>query len=339
VPTYELASWRLGVPSALDLFDVIQRTGANIIHAATPGPLGVAGLLAARALDIPFVASYHTELADYALTLTGDRLAADLARRAVGWFYSQAARVYIPTRTTGRGLMQQGADPSKLLIFGRGVDTDLFGPDRRSRSMRHRMGGRSATLLLYVGRLSREKGLDVLAAAVRLAAQASPDIELVLVGEGPYRADLAQMLDGTQHRFLGPLTGRELASAYASADIFCLPSRTETFGQVVLEAAASGLPVIVTDRGGAHESVIRDETGLVVAADDPSALADAINVLAADQDLRRRLGSRGRQHATQRSGWSEVFSQLVASYEDIVEHPSWTRTPPDTAALAPSPPR
>jgi glycosyltransferase involved in cell wall biosynthesis len=339
VPAYEVASWRLGVPSALELLEVIQRSGANVIHAATPGPMGVAGLLAARALDLPFVASYHTELAEYALRLTGDRLVADLAGRAVGWFYSQAARVYIPTRTTGRGLMEQGVDPARLFIFGRGVDTELFRPDRHSRFMRHRMGGGSATVLLYVGRLSREKGLEVLAAAHRRAAQSRPEIELVLVGEGPYRAELAGLLAGTPHRFLGPLTGRELASAYASADVFCLPSRTETFGQVVLEAAASGLPVIVTDRGGAHESVLAGETGLIVPADDPIALADAVVALAADSGLRRRLGGRGRQHAAQRSGWSEVFGQLVASYDDVAHHPSWSHRPPDTAALAPAPPR
>ncbi len=339
VPAYEVASWRLGVPSALDVLDVIRRTGANVIHAATPGPMGVAGLLAARALDIPFVASYHTEFADYAQTLTGDRLVADLAGRAVGWFYSQAARVYIPTRTTGRGLMDQGVDPSRLFIFGRGVDTELFRPDRRSRSMRHRMGSRSATIILYVGRLSREKGLDVLAAAHRLAAQSNPEIELALVGEGPYGAALAELLDGTKHRFLGPLTGPALSSAYASADAFCLPSRTETFGQVVLEAAASGLPVIVTDRGGAHESVIADETGLIVPADNPRALAEAINLLATDPDLRRRLGSRGRLRATERSGWAELFGQLAASYEEVVDRPSRTRAPHETAALAPAPPQ
>jgi glycosyltransferase involved in cell wall biosynthesis len=97
--------------------------------------------------------------------------------------------------------------------------------------------------------------------------------------------------------------------------------------------------VIVTDRGGAHESVLAGETGLIVPADDPIALADAVVALAADSGLRRRLGRRGRQHAAQRSGWSEVFGQLVASYDDVAHHPSWSHRPPDTAALAPAPPR
>ena len=340
VPAYGDPDWRLGVPSALDVLDVVEASGANVIHAATPGPMGLAGLLAARALGLPFVASYHTELADYALQLTGDRLAADITRRAVGWFYSQAERVYIPTRTTGRGLMDDGIDPSRLYIFGRGVDTEAFHPERASWAMRHRLGGRSATVVLYVGRLSREKGLDVLAQAFRRAASAHPKLELVLIGDGPYRTELAETLRGTRHRFLGPLTGSSLSAAYASADMFCLPSRTETFGQVVLEAAASGLPVIVTDQGGAHESVIDNETGLVVPADRPDALAHAIGALASDLVLRQRLGSRARAVANQRSGWPELFAQLVASYRDVLsptrpgEHPA---TAPPSAPVTTSP--
>ena len=207
VPAYDVADWRLGVPSALELLTIIERTQANVIHAATPGPMGLAGLLAARALDIPFVASYHTELADYALTLTGDRLVGDLAGRAVGCVHSQAQRVYVPTKTTGQGLMEQGVDPSRLFIFGRGVDTRTFGPAHRTWNMRRRMGGKSAEVVLYVGRISREKGLDVLADAFRLAAATRPQLELVIVGDGPYRQALAARLAGTRHRFLGPLTG------------------------------------------------------------------------------------------------------------------------------------
>ena len=339
VPAYNVADWRLGVPSTLELLEVIQRTGANVIHAATPGPMGLAGLLAARALDIPFVASYHTELADYALALTGDRLVADLAGRAVGWFYSQAERVYVPTRTTGRGLMEQGVDPARLFIFGRGVDTETFGPSHRTWPMRRRMGGKSAIVVLYVGRISQEKGLAVLADAFRLAATSHPELELVLIGEGPYRDALGRRLAGTPHRFLGPLTGSALSSAYASADLFCLPSRTETFGQVALEAAASGLPVIVTDQGGAHESVVDGETGLVVPADEPHALAAAIDTLARDPARRQRLGHQARQQASLRSGWAELFAQLVASYAEVVDRPVWGRQTGATAAQTPTTPR
>jgi glycosyltransferase involved in cell wall biosynthesis len=317
VPAYGASDWRLGIPSALDLLDAIDRTGATVVHAATPGPMGIAGLLAAQTLGLPFVASYHTEFADYALALTGDRLVGDLAGRAVGWFYAQARRVYVPTRTSGRGLMDQGISPTRLFIFGRGIDTVTFTPERRSRMMRRRMGGRDAIAVLYVGRISQEKGLDTLVAAFTAASRRDLRLELVLVGDGPYRGRLEQALAGTPCRFLGPLTGTTLAAAYASADMFCLPSNTETYGQVVVEAAASGLPTIVTDQGGAHESVIDGETGLIVPADDPDALSDAIVTLAGDEDMRARLGALGRRTAERKRSWDDVFHQLVASYADV----------------------
>lgn len=322
VPAYADPGWTLGVPSMLDVIEAVEGIDADVVHAATPGPMGLAALLAARTLDLPFVASYHTELAAYAVHLTGDRLAADLTGRAVRWFYSQARRVYVPTRITGAGLMDQGVDPSRLFIFGRGVDLDLFDPSRAGWVARHRMGGRDATIVLYVGRLSREKGLGVLAEAFRRAAAQRPDLRLALVGDGPYRRELAAALEGTPHRFLGSLQGSALAAAYASADLFCIPSETETFGQVIREAGASGLPVVVSDRGGAREAVEHGRTGLVVRAGDPAAFADAIGTLAGDPALRRAMGGRARQAVAAQPGWSEVFAGLCASYDEVVDGPA-----------------
>ncbi|MFN8121143.1 MAG: glycosyltransferase [Thermoleophilia bacterium] len=319
VPAYADPDWTLGVPSLLDVLDAVERSGADVVHAATPGPMGLAALAVARTLNLPFVASHHTELAEYAMHLTGDRLAAELTARAVGWFYSQARRVYVPTRATGAGLMDQGVHPSRLFIFGRGADLSAFGPGRGGWVARHRMGGRDATIVLYVGRISREKGLDVLADAFRRAAVRRPDLRLAIVGDGPYRRSLASALEGTPHRFMGSLRGPALAAAYAASDIFCLPSATETFGQVALEAAASGLPVIVSDRGGARESVEDGVTGLVVPAGDAAAFAEAIATLADRPGRRRAMGEAGREAAGRRPGWDEVFEGLLASYEQVLD--------------------
>jgi len=327
VPAYGDAGWRLSVPSLLDVLDAVDGIGARVVHAATPGPMGLAALLVARALGLPFVASYHTELGDYAMHLTGDRLAAGVTRKGVRWFYSQAERVYVPTRATGQGLLEEGIDPSRVYLFGRGVDGVAFAPHHRSWTMRRRMGGREATVVLYVGRISREKGLSSLARAFRRAAERRPHLRLVLVGDGPYRAELERELEGTRHRFLGALGGDTLAAAYASADLFCLPSATETFGQVVLEAAASGLPTIVTDRGGARESVEDGRTGLVVPADDEAALAAAIGRLADDPTARGLMGARARHAALGRSGWDEVLAGLARGYEELLG-----ATPPPGAA-------
>lgn len=218
--------------------------------------------------------------------------------------------------------MDQGVHPSRLFVFGRGIDTAAFNPARAGWVARHRMGGRDATIVLYVGRISREKGLDVLAEAFRRASAQRPGLRLALVGDGPYRRDLAVALAGTPHRFLGSLHGAALAAAYASADMFCLPSQTETFGQVVVEAGASGLPVIVSDRGGAHEAVEDGRTGLVVRAGDPSAFAAAIGALADSPERRHIMGALGRDAAARRPTWDEVFAGLCADYDEVVEGPA-----------------
>ncbi len=317
VPAYGDAAWRLGVPSVVDVLDAVQATGARVIHAATPGPVGLSALVVARTLGLPFAATYHTEFASYALDLTGDRFAAALADRAVRWFYAQADRVYVPTRATAEGLLGGGIDPARIAVFGRGTDTARFGPERRSRLMRARLGARGGTVLLYVGRLSPEKGLFLLADAFRRASAGRPDLRLALVGEGPAREGLARALAGTPHRFVGPLRGGDLAAAYASADLFCLPSATETFGQVVTEAAASGLPAVVLGAGAAAEHVADGDSGLVVPADDAAALAAAIARLAGDPELRAAMGARARARALRRPGWAEVLDGLLDGYAEL----------------------
>lgn len=318
VPAYPSDDVRLGVPSLLDLLAVVEESGAGIVHAATPGPLGVAGLLVARALGLPFVASHHTELAQYAMDLTGDRLAAGAVGQGLTWFYGQAARVYVPTRVSGRGLMDAGVDPERIFIFGRGVDGETFSPMHRSRQMARRLAGDGATVALYVGRVSKEKGMDALADGFRLAAATRPGLSLAIVGDGPYRAEMERRLAGTRHRFLGELRGKPLAEAYASADVFCIPSLTETFGQVVVEAQCSGLPVIVSDQGGAVEQTRPGVTGLVARGGTPREVATQLAMLADDPEMRARMGAAARSHVLARSGWDEVFRGLVDGYRTLV---------------------
>jgi glycosyltransferase involved in cell wall biosynthesis len=319
VPAYGDPEWRMGVPPLLELLAVVERSGANVIHAATPGPMGLCALLLAKVLGLPFAVTYHTELARYAMDLTGDRVAADLTDRAVRWFYGQAERVYVPSRATGRQLAAQGVEASRLELFTRGIDTELFSPARRSERMRRWLGGQDATVLLYVGRLSREKGVLRLAEAYRAVGAQRPQLCLAVVGEGPGRPELERALAGTRHRLLGPLSGEALAAAYASADLFCLPSVTETFGQVILEAGASGLPAVVMDVGGAAESVQHGLTGMVARAADPDDLAWTLARLVDDPALRERLGRRARSAMRARPTWDEVFRDLASSYGELGE--------------------
>jgi glycosyltransferase involved in cell wall biosynthesis/predicted metal-dependent phosphoesterase TrpH len=327
VPAYADPGWKLGIPPIIDLLQLIESRNIEVVHAATPGPMGLAGLLIARILGLPFVASYHTELARYAMDLTGDRLAAEITRSAVTWFYSQAERVYVPSRTSAAGLIEQGISASRLHLMTRGADTVLFSPERRARSMRRRLAGDDATILIYVGRISREKGLGLLADAFRKLAATRPDLALVIVGDGPGRAELQDALLGTRHHFAGVLRGTELATAYASADVFCLPSSTETFGQVLIEAAASGLPSVVVGNGAAAEVVRDGETGLVARGATADDLAASLARVVDDAGMRATLGTAARRAIRGWPTWTEVFAGLRASYSDLRD-PSGVRTMP-----------
>ncbi|MEW6581348.1 MAG: glycosyltransferase [Actinomycetota bacterium] len=317
VPAYADPGWTLGIPPIIDLLRLVESRRVEVIHAATPGPMGLAGLLVARVLGLPFVATYHTELARYAMDLTGDRIAAEITRAAVGWFYSQAQRVFVPSRAAAAGLADQGIPRERLSLLTRGADTLLFSPERRSRSTRRRLAGDDATILLYVGRISREKGLGLLADAFRALSATRPDLALVVVGDGPGREELADALLGTRHHFTGVLHGEDLAAAYASADVFCLPSSTETFGQVLVEAAASGLPSVVVGDGAASEIVRDGETGLVARGGTVDDLAVPLARLVDDPDLRASLGSAARRVIRGWPTWSEVFAGLRAGYADL----------------------
>ena len=237
----------------------------------------------------------------------------------------------MPTRSTGEGLIANGIDPGRIFTFTRGTDARRFDPARRNRAMRRRLGGEDETVVLYVGRLSREKGLLTLAEAFRQAAGVRSGLTLALVGEGPGHAEVAKALQGVPHRFVGALTGDDLAAAYASSDVFCLPSQTETFGQVVTEAAASGLPSIVMARGGAAELVSDGETGLLVSPDSVTALAAAIAVLHDNPSIRGEMGACARASALARPGWDEVFADLLDGYRTLVTGPS-----PVSAAASPT---
>lgn len=319
LPAYGDGDWRLGVPSLIRMLEEVEKREIDVFHAATPGPMGIAALILARAMGKPFIASYHTELGRYALDLTGDRLAAMIASHSVDWFYGQAERIYVPSATTGGALSERtGIGESRIHPFSRGIDTELFAPEKRGPSGRRSLGAApSETVLLYVGRISREKGVHLLAAAFKDAARTRPDLKLVCVGDGPAHDDLATSLAGTNHHFTGTLRGEDLAAAYASADIFCLPSETETFGQVISEASASGLPTVVVDRGAAQESVVDGETGLVAASGEVEPLTAAISRLADDPELRSRMGSEGRELALAKPTWSEIFDRLIESYDDL----------------------
>lgn len=311
LPEYELQ--RLSFPPILQILDYVQREQFTEIIISTPGLIGLTGLLAAKMLNLQTSGIYHTDIPEYVRILTEDRFLESLAWRYMQWLYGQVDTVFVNSEQYRKCWIDRGFAPEKLKILPRGLDTDLFNPARRDLSFWPGAGRNGQEIrLLYVGRISREKDLDVLAAAYETVRNAGHPVRLFLIGHGPYSEALAASLPDAV--FLGYLTGESLAKAYASADIFVFPSTTDTFGNVVIEAQASGLPVIVSDLGGPKELVENGVNGLVTKARDVSDVARAITLLVRDQNMRARMGKRARQSVVDRS-WPGAFRKFWQATE------------------------
>lgn len=311
LPEYELQ--RLSFPPVMQILDYIQREQFTEIIISTPGPMGLVGLLAAKMLNLQTSGIYHTDIPEYVRILTEDRFLESLAWSYMHWLYGQVDTVFVNSEQYRKCWIDRGFAPEKLKILPRGLDTDLFNPTRRDLTFWPGAGVNGKEVrLLYVGRISREKDLDVLAAAYKKIREAGAPVKLYLVGHGPYAEALAGALP--EAVFLGYLTGEPLAKAYASADVFVFPSTTDTFGNVVLEAQASGLPVIVSDLGGPKELVEDGATGFVTKAHDAEDFARAIERISGDAKLRARMGREARQRVIDRS-WPGAFRKFWKATE------------------------
>ncbi len=309
LPEYELQ--KLSFPPILQILDYIQREQFTEIIISTPGPVGLTGLLAAKMLNLQSSGIYHTDFPEYIRILTDDRFLESLAWTYMRWLYGQMDTVFVNSEQYRRSWVERGIEPEKIQILPRGLDTELFHPDRRLDQFWQRPGTVSDEVrLLYVGRISREKDLDVLATAYQKLRHAKAPIRLFLVGIGPYLEALREKLP--EAVFAGYLAGEALATAYASADIFVFPSTTDTFGNVIIEAQASGLPVIVSDLGGPAELIEHGVNGLITKAHDANAFADAIEMLVNDPGLRADMGLRARESVVARS-WPSAFQKFWAA--------------------------
>ena len=278
----EYPELKLNFPPILDVMDFIEKEGFTHIHVSTPGTVGLLGLLIGRVMDLPVAGTYHTDIPPYVRSLTNDEFLEQAAWSYMVWFYSQMGEVMVPSAGTREQLLSRGLPAAKLKPLPRWVNTDQFSPEQRTPGYWERRGLNGSLTLLYVGRVSREKDLDLLVAAFRELIAAGADLSLAIIGDGPYREEMARELAGYPALFTGYLQGDELQRAYASADLFVFPSATDTFGNVVLEAQASGLPVIVSDAGGPRELMSDGKTGLVFPAGSRTGLIEAIRRLTQD---------------------------------------------------------
>jgi glycosyltransferase involved in cell wall biosynthesis len=308
LPEYELQ--KLSFPPILQMLDYIQREKFTEIIISTPGPIGLTALLAAKMLNLRTSGIYHTDFPQYIRILTEDSFLESVAWRYMHWFYGQLDTVFVNSEEYRQSWIKRGFEPDKLKILPRGLDTELFNPSHRDPHFWQKFGRTNgAVRLLYVGRVSREKDLDVLVDAYRKLREEKVPVQLTVVGHGPYSETLAEALPDVL--FTGYLQGRELAAAYASSDIFVFPSTTDTFGNVIIEAQASGVPVIVSDSGGPKELVEGQNNGLITKSRDSEDLARAIRTLVSDPARRREMGDNARESVINRT-WPSAFRKFWA---------------------------
>ena len=298
----EYPELRLYYPPLLSMLDYCYNKKFTHIHSATPGPIGLAALAIARILKLPLYSTYHTALPQYADQLTEDPAMGELMWKYVSWYYNQTDMVLVPSHATGEELAANGIKKEKIQFYPRGIDVDMFHPSRRNGYYRNRYNiGDDTFKLLYVGRVSKEKNLDFLVDIFKRLVERKEKYHLIIVGEGPYISDMRMELRDYPVTFTGYLRGKDLSQAYASSDIFVFPSTTDTFGNVVLEAQASGLPVIVTDQGGPKENMIPGKTGFVVPANDPDSFISEIQRISDDEKLLNDMRDNARSYVEHRS--------------------------------------
>jgi glycosyltransferase involved in cell wall biosynthesis len=313
VPLFLYPDVQWAFPRHKDVVDDLARFNPDVVHLATEFALGLAGLKAAGQLGIPVIASAHTDYHKYAARY-GVRWVLKMGWIYLRWFYGRAEKILVPSRYFQDLLGRNGVDHTG--IWTRGVDPLHFHPRFRSEVYRHRFGvGPDDLLVTYIGRLAREKDIQRLLRGWEALRAERSNAQLVLVGQGP-------MVEGLERRpipgvhLTGLLSGDDLSTAYASADLFVFPSPTETFGNSLLEAMASGLPSIAVSAGGVLEFARHNQNCWLTRPQDTDALTAGMRLLLKDSALRSRLVAGGLATAASR-GWDGIYDQLLADYAAV----------------------
>ena len=308
-PEYKLP---LGLPKRVRRD--IARFAPNLVHVASPDMLGHRAVTLARRMDVPVVASVHTRFETY-LRYYGFALLEPLLLAALRRFYRRCDALFAPSESMARLLREQRMN-FDVGIWTRGIDRQVFNPGRRDLAWRRSLGiADEVPVIGFVGRLVMEKGLDIYAETIERLAAHGIRHKVLVVGEGPAREWFEQRLPDAC--FAGFQEGPELGRAVASMDVLFNPSVTETFGNVTLEAMASGLPVVAAIATGSESLVVHDETGKLIRAGACDEMAEALAYYCTDAAARRSAGEAG-ERASRRYGWDEVNQELVDGYLRIV---------------------
>ncbi|MGQ9849649.1 MAG: glycosyltransferase family 4 protein [Aggregatilineaceae bacterium] len=299
-------------PPTLSTYREIRAFKPDIAHFIHPTLVGTGGMMMAKRLNIPTLASFHLDLASITRYL-----GIGFLEPLVWWYtrqnFNAADYALAPSRLVQQDLLAHGV--RQVGLWRRGVDAEHFHPRHYSDAMRARLsaGHPQDTILLYVGRLSHEKQINT----IRTVLERVPDTRLAIVGDGPARADLEKHFAGTPTVFTGYLQGQELWSAFASADVFVFPSAMETFGLVLVEAMASGLPVVTSRVGGADEIVRPGVNGYVFNVGDVRGMVDGVRAVLSSPRKRQIMGRNARLFAETQS-WPAMMDELIACYDDLI---------------------
>ena len=312
IPRYD--GLKIGLPDKRGLLQLWRSKRPDIVHIVTEGPLGWSALAAAVELKLPVSTGFHTNFHSYSkhygMGFLNKPIAAYLRK-----FHNRALATLVPTEGLRKELDSNGFE--NLHVVSRGVDTRLFSPSRRSLEMRQAWGaGEHGIVAMYVGRMAPEKNLPLAIRAFLAMHARNPQVQLVMVGDGPSRASLAGRNPDVV--FAGTRSGEDLATHYASADVFLFPSLTETFGNVTLEAMASGLAVVAYEYAGARQCMVHEESGLLAPFGDPNAFLGMAAGLMEDSARMARLRLCARA-AAERMGWESVVDRFERVLRSVIE--------------------
>lgn len=331
-PSAVLDGFYIGLPTHEWMRRQVRKSKPNIVHVASPASKqGNAGIKAANANGVPSVSVYQTDIAQYVRRFTSNKIPKELAwlRKRTGDDFEQllfqriamlhqnSTMTLVPSSAAWQHLEGISVDPDTMRMWGRGVDTDLYRPEWAETEEVNRLKnewsqGGTRTIVGYVGRLAPEKTVERLA-----VLSGDPSIRLVIVGDGPSKAKLQSLLP-KDTLFLGEQTGETLARSYAAFDLFVHPGNDETFGQAIQEGMASGVPVIVPDKGGPLDTVDEGLTGLFYDHRSDESLRERVVFLADRPALRRQMGATAARAMKGRS-WEAIGDQLLGYYDEAID--------------------
>ncbi len=315
MPFFLYPECRFTFPNVYQIKKELKKFQPDLIHIATPINMGLSGLYYGNKLNIPTVASYHTNF-DRFLGYYNVQFMSKALWKYLRWFHQPMLRTFVPSNDTKQTLLNKGLQ--NIGIWSRGVDCELFQPSNSAQELRSKFQIKEKNILTYVGRLAPEKDLDVLMEiANKVPSQIKKNVHWLVVGDGPMKEKLQQIAPENM-TFTGYIKGKELADIYAGTTVFVFPSTTETFGNVVLESLACGTPVICAKSGGVQEIVKDQKNGILCEAKDVQSFINAITNLLQDNRKLKWMGLEARNDALKRS-WDKVFDDLLNQYEQVLQ--------------------